>query len=168
MIRLNDAHAVNFIAAAAHVQYVPKLHQCIAEYDSNDILRGGVLFTDWMGGSIQVHVAGFRPNWASKAILYMTFDYPFKQLKVKKLIGLVPEINWRARNLNLHLGFRIECLIDDVFNDANSLNGMYIMSMRREDCRWLNMEPPALHFAPVELTNNIERQLSIVEPMTVH
>ena len=168
MIRLNDAHAVNLIASAAHVQFVPKLHQCVAEYDSRDILRGGVLFTDWMGGSVQVHVAGFRKNWASKALLFVTFDYPFKQLKIKKLIGLVPEENWKARNLNLHLGFKIEHLIEDVFNYKHGLNGMYIMSMRREDCRWLDMEPPRLNFAPPALTNNIGNQLSIVEPMTVH
>ena len=167
---MNDAHAVNLIASAAHVQYVPKLHQCVAEYDNNDILRGGVLFTDWMGGSIQVHVAGFRKNWASKTLLFLTFDYPFKQLKVKKLIGLVPEINWRARNLNLHLGFKIECLIDDVFNDSNSLNGMYIMSMKREDCRWLNMKPPPIYLAPIERTNPIGPQLSIVDHLipTLH
>jgi hypothetical protein len=166
VIRLNDVHAIRLIASAAHIQFVPKLHQCIAEYDSNDILRGGVLFTDWMGGSVQVHVAGFRSNWATKALLFMTFDYPFKQLKVKKLIGLVPEENYRARNLNLHLGFKIEYKIDDVFNDKGPFNGMYIMSMKREDCRWLGMEPPTLNFAPIELTNNIEHQLSIVDIAT--
>ena len=160
IIRFDDVHAIRLIAQAAKIQFVPRLHHAIASYDNNDILTGGVLFTDWMGGSIQVHVAGFRPNWASKALLYLAFNYPFEQLKVNKLIGLVPEENHQARNLNLHLGFRIEYKIDDVFNHRSLANGMWIMSMRREDCRWLKMKPPHIEYAPLDRTNRVDMPLA--------
>jgi hypothetical protein len=153
MIRFDDPHAVKLISEYSHIQYVPRLHRSIAEYDSNDVLRGGVLFTDWMGGSVQVHVAGFRQNWASRALLYLTFHYPFMQLNITKLIGLVPEWNWRARNLNLHLGFTLEHRLADVFGHADGVNGMDIMSMRKENCRWLTMRPPKIETAPVGRTN---------------
>jgi hypothetical protein len=165
MIRFDDVHAIKLIAKASNMQFVPLMHHCIARYNSQDQLMGGVLFSDWMGGSVQVHVAGFQPCWADKGLLYLTFNYPFTQLGVKKLIGLVPEWNYRARNLNLHLGFKIEYKVDDVFNHQQLDNGMYIMSMRREDCKWLNMKQPYIEFAPPERTNRIDMPLAHVEPL---
>ena len=163
MIRFNDAHAVQLIANAAKVQFVPGLHHCIAEYDHNDILRGGVFFTDYLGGSIQVHVAGFRPNWATKVLLYLTFQFPFKICKVKKLIGLVPESNVQARNLNLHLGFIIEYLVADVFNWTDAPNGMYVMSMYAQNCRWLDMPTPRVIVAPPARTNQLVLPLETID-----
>jgi hypothetical protein len=163
MIRFDDVHAIKIIARASNMQFVPGLHHCIARYNRRDQLMGGVLFSDWMGGSVQVHVAGLQPGWADKSLLYLTFNYPFVQLNVKKLIGLVPEWNYRARNLNLHLGFQIEYKVDDVFNHKHLDNGMYIMSMRKEDCRWLAMKQPLIEFAPPERMNRIE--LAHIEPM---
>jgi hypothetical protein len=162
-IRFNDVHAIKLISQTAHMQFVPILHQCVAEYDTRDILKGGILFTDFMNGSIQMHIAGFRPNWGSKALVYLGFHYPFRQLGVKKVIGLVPEYNWKSRNLSLHLGFRIEYLVEDVFNHHDAPNGMYIMSMTREQCRWLNMRPPHIEIAPPERMNRIDLPLSIVD-----
>lgn len=161
MIRINDPHAIKLIMEAAHVQFVPKLHFCIADYDSNDNLRGGALYTDFWGGSVMMHVAGFRPGWGSKAILWVAFDYPFNMLKVKKLFGMVPEWNWRSRHACLHIGFKMEYLVSDVFNFSHGINGMYLFSMRREDCKWLDMPKPRLEFAPPELTNFLEA----VEPV---
>jgi hypothetical protein len=163
MIRFDDVHAIKLIAAVCQVQFVPTLHHCIARYNSRDQLMGGVLFTDFMGGSLQIHTAGFAPRWADKSLLYLTFNYPFVQIKCKKLVGLVPEWNVRARNLNLHLGFKIEYLVEDIFSHKNAPNGMYIMSMRREDCRFLNMKVPHIELAPPERVNRIDLPLSIVD-----
>jgi len=154
MIRIDDVHSINCIAHAAKVQFVPHFHHCIADYDQNDILKGGALFTDWNRGSILIHLAGFRPNWVSKALLYLGFHYPFVELGVKKVFGLVPESNVTARNVNLHLGFKIEILLADVF-PGEEYNGMYIMSMYAKDCRFLKMKPPLIALAPGELTSKI-------------
>ena len=160
MIRLNDVHAIKLIMEAAHVQFVPNMHFCIANYDAGDCLTGGVLYTDFWGGSIMIHMAGFKPNWGSKALLWIAFDYPFNKLGVKKLFGLVPEWNWRSRNLTLHLGFEMEYLISDVFNMSSGVNGMHIFSMKREDCRWLNMPQPRIEIAPPERTNMLNMPLA--------
>lgn len=157
MIRIDDVHAIRLIAQAAHVQFVPRLHHCIASYDEQDRITGGVLFTDYWGNgsSCQMHVACFNKHWASKAMLYLAFDYPFRQLGVKKVFGLVPEENVAARNFDLKLGFKIEYLVEDVFNNPVGLNGMYLLSMRKEDCKWLNMKMPYIEYAPLERTNNV-------------
>ena len=155
-IRIDDIHAIKLLAQAAHIQFIPRLHHAVARYSESDILMGGVLFTDNWGGSVQMHVAGFCPRWASKSLLYLAFDYPFRQLGVKKVFGLVPEYNVAARNLNLHLGFKIEYLTYDVFNFADGVNGMYLMSMTCDECRWLNMKLPYIEYAPLERTSRIE------------
>jgi hypothetical protein len=163
MIRFDDVHAVKLIAQACHIEFVPKLHHCIADYSANDWLKGGVLFTNYRGGSVHIHMAGFCKNWVSKAMVYLAFDYPFNQLKVKKLFGQVPERNVVARNNDLHLGFKIEYLAEDVFDYPDGVNGMYLLSMSREECRWLDMKMPLIICAPQERTNNITLPLATME-----
>jgi hypothetical protein len=106
------------------------------------------------------HFAGFRKGWISKPLLWLGFDFPFNQLKVKKLFGIIPEWNWQSRNLALHLGYKIEILLADVFDFTHGVNGMYVVSMEREDCRWLNMPKPHIELAPMSVTN---RPLAMVE-----
>jgi hypothetical protein len=158
MIRINDVHAIQLIANACHVQFVPKIHHCIATYDESDRLVGGNLYTDYWGngGSCQLHTACFNKRAVSKAMLYLAFDYPFRQLKVKKIFGLVPERNHAARNFDLKLGFKLEYLAEDVFSHADGVNGMYIMSMRKEDCKWLDMKMPFIDYAPLDRTSTVQ------------
>ena len=160
MYRIDDVHAIRLISKASQMEFVPRLHHCIARYDDRDRLLGGVLFTDYRVGSVHIHMAGFHPRWVSKAMVYLAFDYPFQQLKVKKLFGLVPERNVKSRNNTLHLGFKIEYLVPDVLAYADGVNGMYIMSMYKEDCRWLNMPMPFIDYASSEQTNSIDRPLA--------
>ena len=165
MIRIDDVHAIRAISAAAHMQFVPKIHHCIASYDENDKLLGGNIYTDYWGngGSCQVHTACFNKHWASKAMLYLAFDYPFRQLMVKKMFGLVPERNVAARNFDLRLGFKIEYLAEDVFNHPDGINGMYLMSMRADECKWLSMKMPYIEYAPRERTNDINLPLATMQ-----
>lgn len=166
-IRFDDVHAIRVIAHACMIQFVPRIHHCIAEYDSNDRLTGGGFFTDYWGngGSCQIHMAGFNPRWITRPLLYLAFDYPFNQLGVQKLFGLVPERNHKARNINLKLGFRIEYLAEGVFNHKDDVNGMYLMSMTRDECRWLKMKMPYIEFAPPERTNTIDLPLAALAPV---
>ena len=53
MIRINDIHAIRLIAQAAEIEFVPKLHHCIATYSETDQLAGGVIFTNYRIGSVQ-------------------------------------------------------------------------------------------------------------------
>ena len=47
-----------------------------------------------------------------------------------------------------------------MFNFLHGLNGMYIMSMRKEDCKWLDMPMPFIEYAPIERTNRIDLPLA--------
>jgi hypothetical protein len=157
LIRINDVHATMLIANACSVQFVPRIHHCIATYDESDKLVGGNLYTDYWGngGSCQLHTACFNKRAVSKAMMYLAFDYPFRQLKVGKIFGLVPERNIAARNFDLKLGFRIEYLAAGVFNHVDGVNGMYLMSMTKDECKWLDMKMPYIEYAPENKTSPI-------------
>jgi RimJ/RimL family protein N-acetyltransferase len=160
MIRINDLHAVKLIAQQAHVRFVAKTDHCIAQYNSNDVIMGGCLFTDWNGGSIQLHLALWGGFGAMRPLIYLSFQYPFVQLGLKKIFGLVPEWNWKARNLDLRLGFKLEYTVDQVFATPEGVpSGLHILSMRREDCRWLNMKCPPIEYTSAMFTDPVNSPL---------
>jgi hypothetical protein len=100
---------------------------------------GGVVYKDWTGngGSISMHVAGIRHRWINRSMLWVCFDYPFNQLQVKKIFGPVPSYNKVAYEFDKHLGFQDEATIRGVYPDGD----LMLLSMRREECRFLDMPP---------------------------
>lgn len=152
MIRINEAHAINLIAQYAGIDLGAKVH-CIAHYDNTDQLTGGVLLLNDNGWSMEIHSASFKPNWGRQELLWAVFNYVFRVRRIKKLFGRVPESNTRARKFNRSLGFIEEVIIEDVFQGGE---GMVVMSMYEEGCKFLKMKLPKVEFAPLEKTNIVE------------
>ena len=139
MIEFNNIEHGYRIAKASGCTYNPAVDQVIARVEDGE-LWGGNLYQGYTGASIQLHMAGFRPNWANREFLWIAFAYPFEQLKCGKVFGQVPETNTRALEIDLKLGFKIVAKIDDVFPDG----ACYVLALAREDCRWLNLKPRGL------------------------
>lgn len=95
-------------------------------------LIAGVLYDNFNGRSVCMHVAGVG-NWLNRGYLKRAFDYPFNQLKVGKLIGLVDSKNKAALRFDRHLGFVAEGII----KDAGRTGDLHILTMTREQCRYL-------------------------------
>lgn len=122
--------------AATAIGLVEFEHENRAGYER---IIAGVLFTDFNGRSIQMHVAA-EPGarWMTKAYLGFCFQYAFNQAKVAKILGLVGEGNLEARRFDEHLGFRLEATL----RDAHPTGDLLVYSMTREQCRWLNIHVP--------------------------
>lgn len=118
-----EAHAGGFYRAGG---------QCIG-LERDGVLIAGVLFDYWNHASIYMHVAAEGKNWLDREYLRVCFDYPFRQLGAKVVIGLVPSGNVRARRFDEHLGFKLQATIPDGHPDGELL----IYTMRKEECRWL-------------------------------
>lgn len=102
-------------------------------------LVAGTIYCDLLGQSICMHTAIEQMN---RDFLWYCFYYPFIELKVKKVLGLVDSFNSRAIKLDQHLGFILEGCIKDASTDGDLL----IFSMTRDQCRWLNVERrPGVH-----------------------
>jgi L-amino acid N-acyltransferase YncA len=112
--------------------------QCIALHRDGHI-RGGVVYTGFLGASIMLHMAGSEDNWATRDFLWMVFDYAFNQLGVRKLIGLVASRNTRAISVDLRLGFRLEGRLTEMLPDSDE--DLLILTMLKRDCKWLNLVP---------------------------
>ena len=155
MLRINDIHSVPLIARVAGVNYVAGSDVTIAHYDSTDKLTSGVMFTNSNDWSSEMHVASFKPNWANKELLWFTFHYAFRFRKWSKLFGRVPNDgqHFDAIQLDMKLGFRSEAYITDVFGLHV---GLYVLSMRADECKWLDMKPPKVTFPTPEKTLFIE------------
>ena len=104
------------------------------EDGSSGELLAGVLYDDWNGANVNMHVAAVPGRkWLNREFLRVCFDYPFNQLHVKRVTGLVASVNLDAMRFDLHLGFKLEATL----KDAHPEGDMNILVMRREDCRWL-------------------------------
>lgn len=140
MIELNNERHGWCIASEARCAYDPKQDIVLSNFQGNGELLGGVIYTDFAVASIKAHVAGFSKRWLTRDMLWILFDYPFNQLKVGKIIGVIRSSNLKAVAFNEHLGFTVETRIRDVFPDGDAV----VMSMYRAQCRWLNMKPRTL------------------------
>lgn len=98
-------------------------------------LIAGVVYDDFNGANINMHVAATGRNWMTRAYLHFCFWYPFEQLKVKRVTGLVPAVNMAARKFDEHLGFELEARLVK----AHPQGDLLVYRMFRSQCRWLSM-----------------------------
>lgn len=117
--------------------------------EENGVLYGGVVFENYTGkdGSVEIHVGALVPNWVNRDMLWITFDYPFKQLKVRNLFGRLPSKNTHALEFNLSLGFEKIATIEGVFPDDD----LIVLRMPRDKCRFLKIKPK--HVSPARTDN---------------
>jgi hypothetical protein len=106
------------------------------------VLLGGVVYYNKSGNeSIFVHVGAYDPHWLNRDMLYVVFDYPFNQLRVKRVFGMVKETNDASIRLSLNAGFKQVARIDGVYKHGVAC---LIMRMDREDCRFLAVRPRSI------------------------
>lgn len=100
----------------------------------NGDLVAGVLYDNFTGRSVQMHVASDgTKRWMSKAFLYLAFDLPFNKWRVNKIIGLVDSTNIDAQRFDENIGFHLE----HVVTDAGPKGDLLIYTMTRQQCRFL-------------------------------
>ena len=121
------------IAHRAGVGYDPNVNRVLA-HCSNDGLLGGVVYTNYTGRSVQMHMAG-EPGWGSVKMLWIAFDYPFNQLGVEKVIGLVAAADEKVLDYDRRLGFTEIARVPDIVPTGD----LCVLSMMRSECKWLSL-----------------------------
>jgi RimJ/RimL family protein N-acetyltransferase len=103
-------------------------------WEKNGALVAGVVFDLYNGASICMHVASDgSKRWLTREFRRFCFRYAFEQLKVKKVIGIVPSTNEDALKFDANLGFIEEHRI----TDAHPEGDLVLLSMTKQQCRWL-------------------------------
>lgn len=100
-------------------------------------LRGVVMYERFTKRAIFLHIAGFEPGWFNRTFLWLAFHYPFEQLGVDKIFGLVSSSNTGALAFFRKLGFTVETSIKEVYSDGAD---QVVLVMERTNCKWLKLK----------------------------
>ena len=100
-------------------------------------LIAGVAYAEWNGVNVVCHIAsdGSR-QWLNRQYLWTIFDYPFNQLKCKRITVCVGEGNADSRRFVLHLGFELEATL----RAAHPTGDLLVYSMFKEGCKWIKQD----------------------------
>ena len=133
-------YAKAFEAAMGHPFRCPDAFYISAVNESGQFL-GGVAYSNFTAFDCCVDIASTSPYFLTRDTLRAFFSYPFLQLGLKRITGIVREDNARAMSLDLRLGFTPEGSLRNYFGDRSGI----IMGMLREECRWITL--------PKDITN---------------
>lgn len=100
-------------------------------------LVAGVAYANWNGVNIEAHIASDgSKRWLTREYLWTIFDYPFRQLKVKRITLCIGEGNKDSRRFAEHLGFERETTLVA----AHPTGDLLIYRMTKDMCRWTRAE----------------------------
>lgn len=88
-------------------------------------------YDDYNGASVRAHLA--IDGKLTPEFIWYGFYYPFEELKVNKIIGLVASTNHKALRLDKHFGYIEEAII----KDAVPYGDLHILTMTKDQCRYL-------------------------------
>jgi RimJ/RimL family protein N-acetyltransferase len=103
----------------------------------DDKILGVILFSDYDGNNIFVHVALDTPRACQRKVIKLMFDYIFNQAGCGRATATCNNSNERIKKLIEGVGFEQEGLmknamqIDDTYVDAA------VYGMLKENCKWV-------------------------------
>ena len=120
-------------SAAGREASIQKGESAAIGLEKDGELVAGVLYDHYNTKSVAMHVAAEGKTSMTRETLKVCFTYPFQQLGVKKIIGMVDSDNQAARRFDEHLGFKLEATL----KDAAPKGDLMFMTMTRDECRFL-------------------------------
>ena len=109
-------------------------HLCTAiGIEIDGILQAAVMYENFTGGNICMVWRVDNPNAITRKFYWMAFDYPFNQLKVNRVTGIVREDNFKAIKVNTKLGFQQEFVLKQFLKDCDAI----VFVMFKEQCKFI-------------------------------
>jgi RimJ/RimL family protein N-acetyltransferase len=109
-------------------------YTAIGLVNDGGVLVGGVVYTNYTRTDIHMHIALTGRRVLTRWFIGECFRYPFVQLGVKRVTGLVAASNEAARRFDEHMGFKQEGVLRHYMPDGDDC---IVYGMLREECRWL-------------------------------
>lgn len=104
----------------------------------DDTLVAVVFFNQLRNGSAEIGIVSDSPAWLSRQICTHIAAFAFDILKLRRVTGITPRKNKKARALAKRLGFIEEATLKEGY--APGLDAV-VYRMLREECRWLKSSP---------------------------
>lgn len=117
---------------------IPKLEAWMGEAKSLAAMEDGrtlgvVVFDAFTAFECCMHIVIEDRRCVTRRILKEVFAYPFTQLGLRRVTGLVPASNVPALAFDMRLGFRQEGRKIHGAGDEDEI----VLGMTRENCRWI-------------------------------
>jgi RimJ/RimL family protein N-acetyltransferase len=107
-------------------------YQAIGLVDA-DRIWAAVVYTDYSGFNICMHVASEGKQWMTRGFLFAVFDYPFNQLRVDRVTAFVASRNKASRHFCERIGFQVEGRL----REAHHGDDLIAYGMLKRECRWI-------------------------------
>ena len=133
MIRVGAAPESHYGWLTERSGYQPAPDFRAVEATDGDRILAMIGYDHFSPNGVQMHVAIESPT-AIRSLPWAAFHYPFIQLGLGVVFGLVAADNARCMSLARRLGFRETHRIRDGYAPGVDV---VIFEMRREECRWL-------------------------------
>jgi hypothetical protein len=108
-------------------------------WTEHGMLKAVVGYTDVNGKTAQIHVAAEGKYWMRREFLWYTFYYPFIQLDLTWLIGVVNANNDTALKMDTNIGFEEFARIPDGYADGEDLVMLRLHRGSPRVQRWLSL-----------------------------
>lgn len=128
------AIAAEALRREAGVKLSPDFQAIIWANKDTHMLEWVVGYDSFLGKTCQMHMVNFFTRRAPREMLRVSFDYPFNQLNLMAVLGVVNSTNEKAMRFDLHLGFKEEARLVGMHDDGGDI---VLLRMNREDCRWI-------------------------------
>ena len=103
----------------------------------NDNIFGGLIFSDYDGYNIFVHLALETPRVCQRRFIKMMFSYCFIQLKCSRMTAMCVNGYTRNEKLLKGVGFTKEGVIRKVMKVKDKFVDSAIYGMLKEECKWV-------------------------------
>jgi hypothetical protein len=111
---------------------IPNMGSAIGQFSGEDIVAG-VMYENFTGASVTATIAVEPGTILNKDFMRLIFEYPFKQLGVKKMFAIVSDANEKSINFVTRCGFIEETRVKDYYESGDAI----VFACTPESCRWL-------------------------------
>lgn len=126
-----------YIKPKAHInEDLKDQYSYIGFIEDNNIL-GGLLFSDYDGHNIFVHLALDTPRVCQRRFIKMMFSYCFIQLKCSRMTAMCVNGYTRNERLLKGVGFTKEGVIRKVMKVKDKFVDSAIYGILKEECKWV-------------------------------
>lgn len=91
-------------------------------------------YTGFVGKVCQMHVVNLGTRRSPRKMLWAAFDYPFNQVGLEAVLGIVNSKNDAAIRFDKHLGFKEVMRLGGLHDGGGDI---VILRMNRDECRWI-------------------------------
>jgi len=132
-IVINDPRASDWVK-----EKIPKVqswmgeHKSLAALEEGEII-GAVVYDAFTPYDCCIHVRLDKSGCKVPGVLKQVFGYPFEQLGLTRITGLVAKSNAKGMELCTWLGFTFEGVKEKALGDEDEV----IFGMTRENCKWV-------------------------------